>query len=93
MFRPGESGMEPRTPMPTCRELIALLADYLEEELDPDFVADLERHLQDCAPCLAYLKTYERTRWLTGEVTRAEMPEELKSRLRALLLARLTPGQ
>jgi hypothetical protein len=79
--------------MLTCRELIALLADYLEEALDPDIVADLERHLQDCAPCLAYLRTYERTRRLTGEVTRVEMPDELKNRLRALLLARLDPGQ
>jgi hypothetical protein len=77
----------------TCRDVIGLLLDYLEEALGPDIVADFERHLQDCAPCRAYLKTYERTRRLTGEVTRVEMPEELKDRLRELLLGRLGSGR
>ena len=74
---------------PTCRDVIELLLDYLEEALDPGTVAQVERHFQDCAPCLAYLRTYERSRRLVGDVTRDELPEELKMRLRALLLGRL----
>jgi anti-sigma factor RsiW len=73
----------------TCRDVIGLLLDYLEEALDPDTVAAFERHLQDCAPCRAYLKTYDRSRRLVGEVSRVEMPDELKDRLRELLLGRL----
>ena len=81
------------TPPLTCRDVIGLLLDYLEEALDPDAVAAFERHLQDCAPCRAYLKTYDRSRRLVGEVSRVEMPEELKDRLRELLLGRLAPGR
>jgi len=77
----------------TCRDVIGLLLDYLEEALDPDTVAAFERHLQDCAPCRAYLKTYDRSRRLVGEVNRVEMPDELKDRLRELLLGRLDSRQ
>jgi anti-sigma factor RsiW len=77
----------------TCRDVVGLLLDYLEPALSPEVVTALEHHLEDCPPCLAYLRTYERTRRLTGEVTRVEMPEELKERLRALLLAQLGPGR
>ena len=77
----------------TCRDLIGLLLDYLEEALDPDTVTAFERHLQDCPPCRAYLRTYDRSRRLVGEVSEVEMPEELKDRLRDLLLGRLRPRQ
>lgn len=83
------SGRSEAVTAPTCRDVIELLLDYLEEALDPGTVAQLERHFQDCAPCLAYLRTYERSRRLVGDVTRDELPGELKMRLRALLLGRL----
>jgi len=77
----------------TCRDVIGFLLDYLEEALDPDTLAEFERHLQDCPACRAYLRTYDRSRRLVGEVGRVEMPQELKDRLRDLLLGRLSAGQ
>jgi anti-sigma factor RsiW len=82
--RPGAGG-----PPLTCRDLIGLLLDYLDTTLDEDTVALFERHLADCAPCRAYLRTYDRSRRLVGEVERAEMPVEMRDRLRDLLLGRL----
>jgi anti-sigma factor RsiW len=73
----------------TCHDLIGLLLDYLEATLDEDTVALFERHLADCAPCRAYLRTYERSRRLVGEVGQVAMPVELRDRLRELLLGRL----
>jgi anti-sigma factor RsiW len=73
----------------TCRDLIGLLLDYLEATLDEDTVALFERHLEDCAPCRAYLRTYDRSRRLVGDVSRVEMPREMRDRLRDLLLGRL----
>ena len=75
----------------TCRDLIGLLLDYLEATLDEDTVALFERHLADCAPCRAYLRTYDRTRRLVGDAERVEMPVEMRDRLRDLLLGRLSP--
>jgi len=70
----------------TCREAIALLADYLEREMTPELVTRLEAHLDVCAPCRAYLATYGRTRELAARVQRIGLPEEVKERLRRLVL-------
>ncbi len=76
----------------TCRDVIDLLLDYLEEGLTPDVLEEFERHLERCPACVAYLNTYKKTRELTGEVTRVSMPEDLKARLRALILEKLARG-
>ena len=41
----------------TCKDVIEILSDYLEETLGPATIARLEQHLRDCPPCIAYLKT------------------------------------
>jgi anti-sigma factor RsiW len=73
----------------TCKDAIAILADYLESTLSPELVEKLEEHLRDCAPCRAYLATYRKTKSLAADAGRVEMPEEMKTRLRDLLLAQL----
>lgn len=70
----------------TCKETIELLADYLESALDDQLIEQLEAHLRDCGPCVAYLNTYRRTRELAGDAGRVDMPEEMKARLRRFLL-------
>ena len=75
--------------MMTCRDVIDVLADYLEQALTPEIAADLERHLAGCEPCRAYLATYRRTRALGAQTARREMPDEMKARLRQFLLERV----
>jgi anti-sigma factor RsiW len=74
----------------TCQDAIALLADYLEAELGPTLATELERHLRDCAPCVAYLKTYRQTREVAAGAARVDMPDEMRTRLRRLLLEQLS---
>ena len=66
------------------------MADYLESALTPEVVAELEAHLEGCEPCVAYLRTYRRTKDLTSRTERVEMPEEMKIRLRRFLLDKLS---
>jgi len=73
----------------TCKDAIDILADFLDQTLTPNAVERLEAHLRDCVPCRAYLSTYRKTRGLVSEAGRVEMPAELKSRLRDLLLGEL----
>jgi len=75
----------------TCQEAIVLLSEYLERVCGPALVQQLEEHLKDCAPCRAYLATFRKTRDLTRETGRVEMPDEMKARLRQLLLQQLRP--
>ncbi len=80
-------GEEPR--MLTCEELVSLLAEYLEGSLDPKTARELERHLDGCASCLNFLKTYKTTTAWVKEITYEEMPEELKERLASFLKAKI----
>jgi hypothetical protein len=73
----------------SCRDAIEIIADFLGQSLAPGEPERLERHLRDCHPCRAYLNTYRRTRRLVGKARRVEMPDEVKSRLRQLLIAHL----
>ncbi|MGH7334173.1 MAG: anti-sigma factor family protein [Candidatus Rokuibacteriota bacterium] len=73
----------------TCKDVIAVLAEYLEAELGVTLVSDLEQHLSGCAPCSAYLNTYRKTRELGAQAGRVEMPDEMRVRLRRLLLEQL----
>lgn len=75
----------------TCRELIEILADYVDGAMPAHLATDLERHLADCDACRAYLATYRATRALGAAAGRVEMPEEMKTRLRAFLLDKLRP--
>ena len=65
------------------------MVDYLESALTPEVIAELEAHLDGCEPCVAYLRTYRRTKDLTAQTERVEMPEEMKIRLRRFLLDKL----
>jgi len=69
----------------TCREAIDVLDDYLDSTLTAEGFEKLEAHLRACAPCRAYLATYERTAQLAAKVNRVEMPLQVKQRLRDFL--------
>jgi predicted anti-sigma-YlaC factor YlaD len=84
---------EPETEGLTCREVVGLLADYLESALGQERMRELEEHLAGCEPCRAYLNTYQRTKALTAETERVAMPDEMKDRLRQFLLRALSRVQ
>ena len=74
----------------TCKDVIMdMLADYLELTFRPEVVADLERHLQACPPCMAYLKTYQKTRDLVRRSGQVAMPEEMRTILRRFVMQQL----
>ncbi len=80
---------KPTTTGLTCRDVIAMLMDYLEKTLTQGTVDMLERHVATCPSCVAYINTYKRTRELTGRSERVEMPDDMKRRLRELVLQHL----
>lgn len=74
----------------TCRDAIALLGDFLGKELGPRERARLAFHLAGCRPCRAYLRTYRKTARLAAGAATADMPDEMKRRLRAFLIETLS---
>jgi len=74
----------------TCKDAIAVMSDYLEMLCGQELLQELERHLEDCAPCRAYLATFRATRHLTHRAGQVEMPPEMQARLRQFLLRQLS---
>jgi anti-sigma factor RsiW len=72
-------------PVRNCKDLVGLLADFVEHQLPPGVEASLERHLAACPKCLAQMKTYESTVTLLRTIRDDDLPPELRCKLRAFL--------
>jgi hypothetical protein len=79
--------------MLTCQEAIAIVGDYLEAALGPALALDLERHLDECDECTAYLNTYRASRELVAAAGWTDMPPALRARLREFLITRLSASR
>ena len=66
----------------TCREAIAIVAEYCDLALAPGELARLEAHVARCAACQAFLATYRATRRLAAAAGRVDMPEDVRRRVR-----------
>jgi RNA polymerase sigma-70 factor, ECF subfamily len=43
----------------SCKEMFAEISDYLDDQLDDSLCAELEKHMDGCEPCQAFLKSLE----------------------------------
>ena len=44
-----------------CKEMFAELSNYLDDELDDSLCEELEKHMENCRPCQAFLSTLEQS--------------------------------
>lgn len=68
-------------PALTCREVIALLTDYVEDALAAEERLRVEAHIATCDGCTTYLEQVRETIRLTGMLTEEQIPDEQKRRL------------
>ena len=73
----------------TCEQATALLLDYITGALDPVTTLVLERHLERCIDCVAFLQTYKETIHATRMLRYEAMPGELQNRLLQTLHTRM----
>jgi anti-sigma factor RsiW len=66
-----------------CRQVVELLADYLEGALDPALAGPVREHLAACDPCTVFLAQLEVTIGLVGQLP---APGALDPAVRAALL-------
>lgn len=76
--------------MACCSDLTKLLLDFVEGQLPPETQSALEQHLRGCPECVTIVRTYKSTRSLLRSLTDADLPPELRTRLRAFLDKRAT---
>jgi len=56
----SEPKAEPVRPA-NCKAMFAELSNYLDEQLDDSLCAELEKHMNGCEPCKAFLSSLENT--------------------------------
>jgi|SRR5665213_2152726 len=55
----SQVGVQPR--QRRCKEMFAELSSYLDDELDDSLCEELEKHMDGCAPCQAFLQSLEKS--------------------------------
>ena len=88
--RSNPPGRPDSNAVPTCKDCIEFLIDYLEGHLPPAKRVEFELHLELCPPCHEYLRQYQATIRLgqaamMEQAARTPPPEAL---VRAILAAK-----
>ena len=65
----------------TCREVVELVTDYLDDALGPRARARFDAHLGDCEDCAAYLERLRTTIRVAGRLAPGAIPDATMSRL------------
>ncbi len=70
-----------------CKDIFALLSEYLDEELPDDICTQIDSHISACPPCVEFVeslkKTIELTRGFHSTDEPAPMPDDARSQLQA----------
>ena len=57
-----------------CKEVFALLSEWLDLELPPDACHDIEEHLAGCPPCIEFAESLRKTVALCHQYDPGEVP-------------------
>jgi anti-sigma factor RsiW len=78
--------------MISCRELVALLGDYVSDDLPPERRDHVDKHLGACSSCVAYFESYTAVIKLTRLLPAVQLPPRVAQRLSAALAAQQRPA-
>ena len=67
----------------SCRELVELLTDYLDDALEPSERVRLNTHLASCDGCSSALAQFRATIEMTGRLTEDQVAAPEREALRA----------
>lgn len=70
-----------------CKEMFAQLSNYLDEELDDSLCTELEKHLDGCEPCKAFLTSLKRSIEQCRTAPNQSPDRKLAAQLRRELMA------
>jgi len=69
----------------SCKEVFALLSQYIDLELPPDACEQIRHHLQGCPPCIDFAESLRSTVELCRKYEPSDLPKPLADEARAQL--------
>ena len=79
--------------MLTCKDFLGELSDYLDETIDAELRAKLERHITQCPNCWVIADTTRRTIKIYKGTESCSIPPDVESRLMAALEKKIAAKQ
>ncbi len=71
--------------MLTCKDFLRELSDFLDESLDKELRAKLEKHIAECPNCWVIADTTRKTIKIFKRMDAYQVPADVQSRLMAAL--------
>jgi anti-sigma factor (TIGR02949 family) len=71
-----------------CRQVIDKISEYIDGELDPELVRELERHLEHCEDCSIVVDTTHKTVEIFYRTEPAALPDDVRERLNGMFMER-----
>jgi hypothetical protein len=73
----------------TCKQFLQELTDFLDETLDPEIRANLQRHVNECPNCWVVCNTTEKTLKVFKGMELKAVPSDIQARLLSALEKRV----
>lgn len=70
-----------------CKDVFALLSQYLDEELPDDVCREIDAHISGCPPCVEFVESLRKSIELTRVAESDPAPDPLPASARDELLA------
>jgi len=77
----------------TCKDFLHELSDYLDESIDAELRAKLERHIAECPNCWVIADTTRRTVQIYKGMDPVPVPHDVEQRLMAALEKKMAAGK
>ncbi len=75
--------------MLTCKQFLQELTEFLDESLDPQTRADLQKHVNECPNCWVVCNTTEKTLKVFKGMETKPVPVDIQDRLMEALRKRI----
>ena len=79
--------------MLTCKDFLKELSDYLDETVDKEVLAKLERHITECPNCWVIADTTRKTIRVYKGMDPHPLPGDVESRLMQALEKKIAAGK
>ena len=79
--------------MLTCKDFLAELSDYLDERIDAELRAKLERHITECPNCWVIADTTRKTIKIYKGMEPHPLPQDVEGRLMQALERKIAARQ
>jgi anti-sigma factor RsiW len=77
----------------TCKDFLSELSDYLDETIDAEVRARLEKHITECPNCWVIADTTRKTIKIYKGMEAHSIPPDVESRLMAALERKIAARQ